>query len=184
MRSPTASQPLRATENDTTITAETSLDISMVLSSKDKTKTKTKSRKLRPYRPVQRPDGVITEYPRYQPSLSNCSPPSPSPALSTKTFQPIEIVLDIPSKPISRHLQLQRLRDANLRAVRNFDQELAKQKGRDGYHQPQERGRSGYNGPIEGRDCGPMERFMKDDAPWTTFSLIRDGRMERVKTGE
>jgi hypothetical protein len=177
MRSPTTSQPIRASENDITITTSTALNISIPLASKDK--TKTKSRKLRPYRPVQRADGVITEYPRYQPSLS----PSPSPPLTTKTFQAIETVLEIPAKPISRHLQLQRLREQNLRAVREFDAELARQKGRDGYNGIVEFGRSGYNGPAGGDECYQMRRFMRDDGPWTTYSTADEGRTERVRMG-
>ena len=177
MRSPTTSQPIRASENDITITTSTALNISIPLISKDK--TKTKSRKLRPYRPVQRADGVITEYPRYQPSLS----PSPSPPLTTKTFQAIETVLEIPVKPISRHLQLQRLREQNLRAVRDFDAELARQKGRDGYNGIVEFGRGGYNGPADDDECYPMRRFMREDGPWTTYSIANEGRTERVRMG-
>jgi hypothetical protein len=177
MRSPTTSLPIRAPENDITITASTTLNISIPLASKDK--SKSKSRKPRPYRPIQRPDGVITEHPRYQPSLS----PSPSPPLTTKTFQPIETVLEMPVKPISRHLQLQRLREQNLRAVREFDAELARQKGRDGYNGIVEFGRSGYNGPAGGDECYQMRRFMRDDGPWTTYSTADEGRTESVRMG-
>jgi hypothetical protein len=177
MRSPTTSLPIRAPENDITITASTTLNISIPLASKDK--SKSKSRKPRPYRPIQRPDGVITEHPRYQPSLS----PSPSPPLTTKTFQPIETVLEMPVKPISRHLQLQRLREQNLRAVRDFDAELARQKGIDGYNRIVEYKQGGYYRHVGGNECNPMKRFIGEDGPWTTFSTVEEGRMERVNMG-
>lgn len=177
MRSPTTSLPIRVPENDITITTSTALNISIPLASRDK--TKTKSRKPRPYRPVQRPDGVITEHPRYQPSLS----PSPSPPLTTKTFQPIETVLEIPVKPISHHLQLQRLREQNLRAVRDFDAELARQRGRNGYNGVVEFRQGGYHAPAGGNEWNPMRRYIGEDGPWTTFSTVEEGRMERVNMG-
>ena len=83
-------------------------------------------------------------------------------------------------KPISRHLQLQRLREQNLRAVRDFNAELARHKGKDRCNEVVALRQGGYCGPASGNEWNPMKRFIGEDGPWTTFSTVEEGRMERV----
>lgn len=190
MRSPTSTQPLIPSNPSLTITNTTALAISIkTLGPKGKSKNKTRTQLG--YRAIQRPDGVVVEYPRYQPSASPS--PLPSPTLSTKTFEPKPLILTPPTNPISRNLQIQQLRDANLRGIRDFDAELARQRGRDGYNGPVECGRGGYNAPVErGRgaycepveDCQltPMERFLRNEEPWTPYSPRMESEEMWVKS--
>ncbi|KAF2790756.1 hypothetical protein K505DRAFT_76333 [Melanomma pulvis-pyrius CBS 109.77] len=189
MRSPTSSQPPIPSNPSLTITNTTALAIS-IKTLDPKSKNKDKTRTQLGYRAIQRPDGVVVEYPRYQPSTSPS--PRPSPTLSTKTFEPKPLALTSPTKPISRTLQIQQLRDANLRGIRDFNAELARQRGRDGYNGPVECGRGGYNTPVErGRgeyyepveECQltPMERFLRNQEPWTPYSPRMASEGMRVK---
>jgi len=176
MRSSNTQKP--RSNSDTTIAPTSILTIQITeLASA----TKRETRKGSKYRPIQRIDGVIIESPRYQPSPSPSLSPSLSPALSTKTFVPKSLVINPPIKPISQHLRIQQLREINLRGIREFDAELAKQKRRDGSDQLMNcghdgngvvvnSGRGGYNGPTKAHESTPMERFMQEEGPWTTFS--------------
>ncbi|CAO2654022.1 Nn.00g107550.m01.CDS01 [Neocucurbitaria sp. VM-36] len=146
-----------------TISPTSNLRIEMTMQTKSRRHTKK-------YRALERSDGVIIEYPRYQPASS-----APRPALH---FEKKLFTLDntrISSKPKEKS-----------RAIGAMDEDMVDigahfvACGRDGYNAPVVCGRGGYNGPFDlqtgsqkQRHCGlmPMQRFLAEAGPWTTFEV-------------
>ncbi|KAF2114012.1 hypothetical protein BDV96DRAFT_647499 [Lophiotrema nucula] len=143
--------------NSSKIAESTSLSITLHIESKP-------TKKSRAYRAVQRPDGVIVEYPRFRPQGT----PKPH-------FEPRPLRLDNPLP--MRKAEFARIvrMEEDLRAIGAFDDGLRKLGGRDGYNTPIDAGRDGYNEPAKTscrmrNDLTPMQHFLSEPGPWTSYS--------------
>jgi hypothetical protein len=127
------------------------------------------------YRPVQREDGVVTEYPRYRPAHA--------PTTQAIMFEKKLFSLDeVSAKQQTSVPAIERNITQDLRGIAASMQE----RGRDGYNGPVECGRGGYNGVFDNaaasqfevlsmssdiqRGLAPMERFLCEDGPWSSCS--------------
>lgn len=142
--------------------------------------TKTSSKRRTKYRPVQRIDGVVTEYPRYQ--------VKGAPVQEAFKFEKHIFTLDGIRGPstIGVGSPESAEREKDLRGVGAF----AEAYGRDGYNRIVEYGRGGYNAPTPMHakrngyadfpdqrpidSCAglaPMQRFLEETGSWSEVSL-------------
>lgn len=155
---------------ESTISPSANLTITMTIQPKQKRHTKK-------YRAVARTDGVIIEYPQYQPPNS---PPRQAFQFEKKVFTfDNHFVLPKAKKPMER---IER-RTEDLLDIGAF----TKAHERDGYNEPLECGRGGYNGAFDLgralqvelqalRGCqkgiqSPMRRFLAETGPWNSYEL-------------
>ena len=162
----------RAQTNSFDITPMANLTINMDMQRRGRSK-----RHIR-YRPVQREDGVVTEYPRYHPTHA--------PAAQATMFEKKLFGLDeVSAKQQTSTFASERNMTQDLRGITASMEE----RGRDGYNGPTEYGRGGYNGVFGnatdlqagqfevpgisldiGRGLAPMEHFLCEDGPWSSCS--------------
>lgn len=156
---------------------------------------KKHSNKSKKYRAMERPDGVIIEYPRYHPSTS----PAPQglqfekklftlPARVSPTPRSKNPATPAPARAVPRD------QDFELSAIGAFAAQSGRDGyndvvlgGRDGYNDVALCGRGGYNSAFDlnaearsmrdqrdagrGRSLAPMQRFMDEEGPWGAFEL-------------
>jgi hypothetical protein len=161
MRAPLTNQPTYpatrlapppSTQNaDTYLSTSSSLSITLALQSKREPYVK--------HRPVERPDGVIVEQPRYRPS-------TPIAPLRCHDFNPRALSLQLPKPP-------KRWRVKQNRSKKEGDHAhglklCGEAEGDVGISR-----RNTYSGPLDVNVTHRnvvMERFLTEDGPWTSYS--------------
>jgi hypothetical protein len=156
---------INTTTSNIDISALATLSITMTIQAEAKPKKRTK------YRPVQRPDGVIVLQRPYRPTAS------PAPAPKFEKHLPTFVV------PTATHKQQStRRRDEDLAGVGSRLTETGGEDNNDSL----EAGRGGYNDPCyrseevwgfledvqrtrNNRQITPMQRFLGESGPWSTF---------------
>jgi hypothetical protein len=123
------------------------------------------------YRAIRRPDGVVVERPRYQPSVSSVP--------HSKTISmPSKLPATFPG--VGRHNALIKKMNEDLAAIGSSWEEMsdacardrAGNRGRDGYNQPHEIARVNHEiGTTTTDNKLVMELYLDTDGPWGVYNL-------------